>query len=172
MKVEVTDEELAYLYELAKARHDAKHKSFRNANQIMPKHKGEQFQALHNIDKQYLPHFLGLVGEFAWAKHTDSEIDTNIYAVRDPGEDFPGIEVRTITYCGPGEPELKVKCAEYEAKTPKKYVLARFNLKTRELELLGFITRKTFDKHKVKKKYGRFLPNNYIVPLSKMRKIA
>ena len=119
-----------------------------------------------------MSHFLGLVGEYAWSKHTGEELDTKIYSVRDSGQDFKGIEVKTITYMGPGEAELKITQKEYEErKPPKKYVLCRFDTKNVEIEILGTITRYMFDKKKTSKKYGRFYPNNYVVKLSDMRKL-
>jgi len=171
MKFKLLDYQLEYIYNLAKQRHDAKNISFRNASQIMNTEKSESFEAEFKIDKQYMSHFLGLVGELAWSLLSGDPVDEKIYKVRDVGEDFKGIEVKTITYMGEGEPELKIKVEEYEKKTPKKYVLVRFDLYNREVEILGTITRKMFDKHKVQKKYGRFLPNNYVVPVSKMRKV-
>ena len=171
MKIKLGKNELQYLYDLARARHDAKHKSFRNASQIMPEHKRVEFRDTFDIEKEYMPHFLGLVGEYAWSQHSGEPLDETIYAVRDPGEDFKGVEVKTVTYFGAGEPELKIKVEEYEEKTPETYVLARFSMKSREVEVLGTITRHDFEKCKVKKKYGRNLPTNFIVPVSKMRKV-
>lgn len=172
MKFELTKANLSYLFNLAKQRHDAKHSSFRNASRIMSDEKNEAFEDLFKIDKQYMPHFLGLVGEYAWSKYSGEPLDETIYAVRDGGEDFKGVEVKTITYMGAGEPELKITQKEYEArKKPNKYVLVRFDLKSKVVEILGTITRYMFDKEKVSKKYGRFLPNNFVVPVSKMRKL-
>lgn len=172
MKIQLNKKQLGYLYNLAQLRHNAKHESFRNASKIIPKHKEDDFVNLMKLDKEYMPHFLGLVGEFVWSQHSGEELDEEIYSVRDGGEDFNGVEVKTITYMGDGEPELKITQKEYEArKKPKKYVLARFDMSTGTVEILGTITRYMFDKHKISKKYGRFLPNNYVVPLSKMRKI-
>ena len=138
----------------------------------MSEEKNVQFEDIFSVDKQYMPHFLGLVGEYAWSKYSGEPVDEEIYSVRDGGEDFKGIEVKTITYTGKGEPELKITQKEYEArKKPKKYVLVRFDIKNQEVEILGTITRYMFDKKKKKKKYGRYLPNNYVVPVSEMRKL-
>lgn len=171
MKINLTKKQIEYCYNLAKKRHDAKHISFRNSSQIIPEHKGTAFEGELNFEKQYMPHFLGLVGELAWALYSGEKVDENIYKVRDNGEDFDGIEVRTITYKGDGEPELKVKVVEYESKNPKIYVLAQFDISEKSVTILGRITRENFDQVKVKKKYGRYLPMNYIVPLSKMEKL-
>lgn len=171
MEFKLTKKQLSYVYNLAKQRHNAKHKSFRNATQIVPEDKGNVFEKQFKIEKEYMPHFLGLVGELAWSLHTGEAVDENIYNVRDGGEDFKGIEVKTITYDGDGEPELKIKVSEYGSKTPEKYVLVKFDLKSKVVKILGTISRDSFDKEKKEKKYGRFLPNNYVVPLSLMEKI-
>ncbi len=172
MKFKLNKKQFNYCYKLAKQRHDAKHASFRNKNQIMPDDKREMFENKFSVDKQYMPHFLGVVGELAWSLYTGDKVDENIYSVRDGGEDFKGIEIRTLTYQGDGEPELKVKVSEYEErKPPELYVLIHFDMKTNVVNILGKITRENFDNNKIKKKYGRYLPLNYVVPLSKMEKI-
>jgi hypothetical protein len=171
MKFKLTTEQVSYVYNLAKARHDAKNSSFRNSNILVSQDKKDEFEKEFVIDKQYLPHFLGLVGELAWSLKTGESVDEAIYKVRDKGEDFEGIEIKTVTYSGPGEKELKIKVAEYSKKIPKKYVLVYFDLYNKEVEILGSITRVEFDKNKVEKKYGRYLPSNYVVPLSKMEKM-
>jgi hypothetical protein len=163
---------MSYVYKLAKQRHDAKHKSFRNASQIVPEHRGNDFERQFKIEKEYMPHFLGLVGELAWSLYTGEPVDENIYSVRDGGEDFHGVEVKTITYSGDGEPELKIKVSEYESKRPEMYVLVKFDLSSKEVTILGTISRTAFDDKKVEKKYGRFLPKNYVVPLSVMESIS
>lgn len=171
MKFILTNDIQTYLYKIAKARHDAKHFSFRESGHLTTENNRLDFTKVFKIESKYMPHFLGLVGEFAWSLKTGEPLDETIYKIKDSGEDFKGVEVKTITYSGEGEPELKIKVSEYEDKKPKKYVLVHFNLKTKEVSILGTITRKTFDKHKVKKRYGRFLPDNYVVPVSKMTKV-
>jgi hypothetical protein len=165
MKFKLTEQQVDEALALAKKRHEAKHTSFRNKSLYYQKESG-------NIPKEYLPHFIGLLGEMAWAHATNSTIDYNIYSVRDPGEDFDGIEIKTVTYSGPGEPELKIKVAEFEKKTPHTYVLVKINLDNMEVEILGKISREQFDKIKVKKRYGRHLPENYIVKTSNLEKIS
>lgn len=172
MKIKLSDSELNYIYNLAKKRHDAKHESFRNSSQIIPEAKKDAFKSIYDIDQEYMPHFLGLVGEYAWSKYSGEPLDEEIYSVRDNGEDFKGIEVKTITYIGKGEPELKITVKEYQSrKAPEQYVLCRFDMQNSQIEILGDITRENFDKEKKEKKYGRFLPKNFVVPLSKMRKL-
>ena len=87
----------------------------------------------------------------------NQEIDKNIYPVRDPGEDFPNVEVKAITYTGKGEPELKIKKTEYEARDPSLYVLVRINKEQLRLnntvEILGTISKKSFDQFKIEKQY-------------------
>ena len=108
----------------------------------------------------------------AYAKFIGEKVDEEIYAVRDKGQDFNKVEVKTITYFGDGEPELKIKQKEFETKSPEVYVLVRVNKKKLDsVELLGKISREEFDKNKIAKRYGRFNPDNWIVPLSKMEKL-
>jgi hypothetical protein len=114
---------------------------------------------------------VGLFGEVAYAKLKGLKVNTLIYPVRDGGEDFKNIEVKTLTYFGPGQPELKIPLKEYnKRKPPLLYVLCRVDMKKpNRVEVLGEITRKDFDKKKVQKKYGDgHHPINYIVPLSQM----
>lgn len=167
--------EIDYLLDLAKKRHDVKPKNIKNTGILISRDKS-------NPIEDYLPHFIGLLGEYAWAKHTNQNIDEDIYLIRD-SEDFNGEEIKTITYFGNGEPELKVKVKEYESKIPNKYILARTD-KTKilkvlnsnyseniKIELLGEISRKDFDIKKIKKCYGYNNPMNYVVGLSNMNTI-
>ena len=173
MKFKLDKKQLNYALGLAMKRHDAKHSSFRNKDttRFMNDSKGQMSEKF-SVDKQYMAHFLGVIGELGYSLATGETIDENIYSVRDDGQDFEGVEVKTITYMGSGEPELKITVKEYEQrKPPKRYVLTRFNLKNNEVEVLGRITRPQFDKVKIKKKYGARLPMNYIIPLSKMEKM-
>lgn len=166
MKFNLTKKQLDYARDLATKRHEAKNKSFRNKDILISDDKSDK-----KLDKNYLPHYIGVVGELAWSIVSDSEVDENIYSVRDPGEDFDGVEVKTITYMGSGEPELKIKVEEFNSKKPELYVLVRFDLK-KTVEVLGTISRADFESHKRKKRYGARMPHNYVVPLSKMDKFS
>ena len=174
MKYALDNKQLKYALDLAIKRHDAKDESFRNKDvkRFMNNSKSvmsEEFK----VDKQYMAHFLGVIGELGYALATGQEVDEEIYSVRDSGEDFEGVEVKTITYMGSGEPELKITTKEYQRRTPPKlYVLTRFNLRNNEVEVLGRITRENFDLFKKRKQYRSNLPINFIVPLSKMEKLG
>lgn len=168
--IKINEKDVSKLLDLAKRRHDAKPNSIRNSGILIKRSE----DPLEN----YLPHFIGIIGEYAWGSLTNKPIDEIIYRIRD-SEDFNGEEVKTITYFGAGEPELKIKIREFKEKTPKKYILARINkdnvletLKTGkdsiEVELLGQISREDFDSKKKIKKYGANNPYNYIVGLSEM----
>lgn len=172
MKKKLSKKEILYIAKLAKDRHDIKHNGYKNASQNIPEEKRDGFAQNYSMDKNYMPHFVGLVGEYAWSLYTGEKLDENIYKVKDCGQDFDGIEVKTITYFGDGEPELKITEKEYNSrKVPDFYVLCRYNTSTKEVELLGKISRADFDLNKKRKKYGRFLPANFVVPLSKMERI-
>ena len=173
MKFKLTKKQIKYALELAIRRHDAKHASFRNKDteRFLNENKMQLSKEV-KADFQYMAHFLGVIGELGYSLATGEAVDEEIYSVRDSGQDFDGVEVKTITYMGKGEPELKITVKEYEQRTPPDlYVLTRFNLKNNEVEVLGSISRSNFDKVKVKKRYGARLPLNYIVPLSKMNPI-
>jgi len=172
--IDIKEKDLIKLLGLAKQRHDAKPKNIRNTGILIK-------ESQKNIEEQYLPHFIGLIGEFAWGQHSGQFVDEKIHKKGD-SEDFQGEEVKTITYFGTGEPELKIKIAEFKNKFPNKYILARVKgdqaldfLKgltvaglNVEVELLGLISREDFDEKKKVKKYGINNPFNYVVPLSKM----
>ena len=167
MIINLTKQDVTFAKNLAKKRHDAKHISIRNRGVLMENN-------LANGGSQYDFHTIGLIGELAYSKFSGESIDENIYSKNpDPkGQDFENLEIKTITYFGSGEPELKITQKEYATKTPKLYVLARTDKnKLESVELLGRISRENFDKLKVAKKYGRFHPSNWIVPLSLMEKL-
>lgn len=175
--IQIKEKDLIKLLGLAKQRHDAKPKNIRNTGILIKESK-------KNIEEQYLPHFIGLIGEFAWGQHSGQVIDEKIHKKGDL-TDFQGEEVKTITYFGTGEPELKIKILEFKSKFPNKYILARvrrdqaldflkdlgsFGSKV-EVELLGLISREEFGEKKKVKKYGLNNPFNYVVPLSEMTQI-
>jgi hypothetical protein len=167
MKIKFNSEQLRKAVEIAIKRHEAKNISFRNKEIYIPKQKNE-----FGIPNEYAPHLIGVLGEMAWATIKNVPIDENIYKVRDPGEDFRGVEVKATTYFGDGEPELKIKVKEFNKKKPKLYVLIRVDPNTLEVELLGKITREKFSKVKTTKQYGPNLPENYIVKVSQMDRIS
>ena len=96
--INFSDEEVSYAFDQGKKRHYAKDESFREKSPVKIKDSKSKHES----------HSIGFLGELAWAKFTNQEVDTAIYAVRDSGEDFAGTEVKTITYYGEGEPEFKL----------------------------------------------------------------
>lgn len=162
MKINLTQEQLELAKELAKKRHEAKNIKFKNTG-ILTNTKKKSMVEEYIHDRTHKPHFLGILGEIAYALHTKQNIDTNIYEVRDTGFDVGSVEVKTSTWMGGGV-ELKIKKQEFISKTPEKYVLARIdenNFNT--VELMGEITRENFDKNKITKQYRSDTPVNYIV---------
>ena len=153
MKFKLNNKQIKYALELAVRRHDATHTSFRNKDtQMFLNENKMKLSKEVKADFQYMAHFLGVIGELGYAIATDQKVDEEIYSVRDSGQDFDGVEVKTITYMGYGEPELKITTKEYEQRTPPKlYVLTRFNIKNNEIEVLGRITREDFDLFKKRK---------------------
>jgi hypothetical protein len=172
--VHINNDEIKFALDLAKKRHDAKPNSIRNTGILIDRDK-------NNPLLNYLPHLIGIFGEMAWAKYTNRKVDEAIYSIRD-SEDFEGEEVKTITYFGSGEPELKIKVTEYNTKKPNNYILVRTskqkieqilfeNIEEIDVELLGYISRKDFDQKKTKKQYGYNNPLNYVVSLSQMKAV-
>jgi len=162
--VSFSDAEVNELIHLAKKRHNAKDSSFRHKHCLVK-----------NAKSTAVPHEIGILGEEAYGRYVGLDIDREIYDVRDDGSDFEGIEVKTVTYFGSGEPELKVPVKDWDGKHKdiKKFVLARISLKDyKRVELLGEITRDQFNKLKKEKVYGPNKPLNYIVPASALETIA
>ena len=94
MKFKLNKTQLNYALELAKQRHDAKHASFRNKDVArFMNEKKEELSDEFRVDKQYMAHFLGVIGELGYALATDQKVDEEIYSVRDSGQDFDGVEV-------------------------------------------------------------------------------
>lgn len=174
MLIKLNQAQLNKCVELAQARHNAKNASFRNSKVSEFHNEAKADLSLGvGIDSEYMPHFIGLLGEMAWSIHSGLPVDEEIYAVRDGGQDFDGIEVKTITYFGKDEPELKIPVKEYVKRNEiKTYVLVRVDVKRpQNVEILGTISREDFDDLKVEKKYGRYKPTNYTVPVSKMEPV-
>jgi hypothetical protein len=163
MRYRFTLKEWQECYDLAKQRHDAKPKNIRNAGYLAQLRKGNE---------QYLPHFVGILGEMAYSKKSGVSLDRKIYKIRDDGKDFTikgkKVEIRALTYQGDGEPELKIKQSEYLRKKCDLYVLVRVDVVKKTVEILGEITFEDFDKKKKAKKYGKYYPLNWVVPLSLM----
>jgi len=164
ISIKLTDNEVSHLKTLAHKRHYAKDSSFRDAGAI-PTRGSES-------------HFLGILGEYAWGKYINESIDIEIYDVRDSGEDFQNTEIKAITFESQGEPELKIPKEEFESRSNVfLYVLVRVKKDSSKkiipnnVEILGSISRKNFEKHKISKQYKKNYPENFIVPLSKMTDI-
>jgi hypothetical protein len=161
MKVLLNDRQIEMARELAQRRHEAKDIFFKNKGRLAVAKKTLVDEYIY--DKMHKAHFLGLLGETAYATAVGKKIDTNIYSVRDTGADVNGAEVKTSTFLGAGV-ELKILQKEFEIKSPKKYILARLNEnRFNEVELVGEISREDFAKHKTIKQYGPNNPINYIV---------
>ena len=102
MVINLTKQEISFAKKLAKKRHNAKNTFIRNRGILMKE------------GSVYDPHTIGLIGEMAYAKFIGEKVDEEIYAVRDKGQDFNKVEVKTITYFGDGEPELKIKQKQFK----------------------------------------------------------
>jgi hypothetical protein len=174
MKIKFSQEEITEAISLAIARHEAKNNFIKNKH-VLGAFKESSLESLFS-DKRHKHHFIGILGEMAYAKYTNQQIDKNIYALRDTGADVGEVEVKTSTWMG-DDVELKVTKAHFESKKPKKYVLVRIDENNyTEAELLGEITRNKFSRVKKEKCYGinkyngSLLPMNYIVGLKHLSK--
>lgn len=162
MRVVLEDHQIEFARELAKRRHEAKSISFKNSGILTDTNKTTLVEE-YIYDKRHKPHFLGLLGEMAYALVTNQKVDTKIYSVRDSGFDVGNVEVKTSTWNG-SNIELKIKQREFETKCPAKYVLARANeTNFNVIELIGQITREDFNRFKIAKQYKPTNPVNYIV---------
>lgn len=162
MRIVLKNEQIKYAKELAKKRHEAKNIKFKNTGILTNTSKSTLVEK-YISDRSHKPHFLGLLGEMAYAIASKGSIDTNIYSVRDTGFDVGDAEVKTSTWMGKNI-ELKIKKSEFESKQPSKYILARIDEnKFNVVELIGEISREDFDRHKVVKQYRPDNPVNYIV---------
>jgi hypothetical protein len=163
MVITLEDKQIELAREWAKRRHEAKHISFKNKGMLVGRQKPKTLVEEYIYDKTHKAHFLGLLGEIAYAAAVGAKIDTQIYDVRDTGADVNGVEIKTSTFTGHGV-ELKIPQDEFKKKCPQKYVLARLNENLfNVVELIGEITREDFDQYKAIKQYGPNNPINYIV---------
>jgi hypothetical protein len=170
MKVLLNDRQIEMAREFAQRRHEAKSGSFKNSG-ILTDIKKKTLVEEYIYDRLHKPHFLGLLGEMAYATAVGKKIDTKIYSVRDTGADVGEAEVKTSTFLGVGV-ELKILQKEFETKSPKKYILTRLNEnRFNEVELVGEISREDFAKHKTIKQYGPNSPINYIVGIRHLEPI-
>ena len=167
MKILLNDRQIEFARELAKRRHEAKDKSFKNSG-ILTDTKKKTLVEEYIYDRSHKPHFLGLLGEIAYAAMVGKKIDTVIYSVRDRGFDVGNAEIKTSTWHG-NDIELKIKQKEFHTKHPDNYVLVRVNEHyfTR-VELIGQIKREDFDKYKTTKQYGPNNPINYVVGVDRL----
>jgi hypothetical protein len=168
VKVLLNDRQIEMARELAKKRHEAKDGSFRNSG-ILTDIKKKTLVEEYIYDRSHKPHFLGLLGEIAYAAMVGKKIDTKIYSIRDSGFDVGNAEIKTATRIG-NDIELKIKQKEFHTKRPDNYVLVRVNEHyfTR-VELIGQISREDFDKYKTTKQYGPNNPINYVVGMSRLQ---
>lgn len=170
MKIELTKEQIKFARELAKKRHEAKNIRFKNTG-ILTNISKTTLVEKYIYDKFHKPHFLGLLGEIAYALASDQKIDTQIYEVRDCGFDVGDVEVKTSTWMGNGI-ELKIKKQEFDTKFPSKYVLARIDEnKFYIVDLIGEISREDFNKYKRIKQYRPNNPINYVVGTNYLKTI-
>jgi hypothetical protein len=161
--ITLTKDQYNTCLQLAKNRHNSKNEKIRNKNTLMKDPK-----------KDYYPHLIGILGEMAWAIHTGQDIDSNIYKTTTKHhQDFVDTEVKTTTYFGDGEPELKIPKKEFKRKQAKLYILARVDIKKlTEIQILGTITHNKFVRRRKTKRYGKKYPFNWVVPLSKMEEVV
>jgi hypothetical protein len=171
------------LIDLGVARHLAKDNSFRNKggiSKIKTWRKNNTYEKFVNFyakeftvamksecDEswlyQFVPHVLGIMGEFAYADYTNDSVDEAIYDVRDDGFDFKGrIEVKTSTFVK--SPDLKISQKEFNKRGLQNlYVLCLIDPNEPDvITVLGSITGVAFKACKKEKQYGGG-PLNWVV---------
>ena len=84
MKIKFTKEQIKFALDLAKKRHDAKHISFRNKNVAEFNNSNKlNLSSKLNVDNQYMSHYIGIMGEMAWAIANNQQIDEKIQELFD-----------------------------------------------------------------------------------------
>ena len=170
--IKLSEKELLEALDLAAQRHEAKHVSVRDTGPRMTsKYETKLVDFIGDI--RYKPHFLGLLGEMAYAKATGGEINKEIY---NRGDDHTGdvgrVEVKTSTWMGP-DIDLKITQREVEdiENQPERYVLMKVNESNfSEVEFIGEISRGDFIEKATKKRYKPGYPMNYILDGRKLDK--
>ena len=170
--IKLSEKEMLEALDLAAQRHEAKHVSVRDTGPRMTsKYETKLVDFIGDI--RYKPHFLGLLGEMAYAKATGGEINKEIY---NRGDDHTGdvgrVEVKTSTWMGP-DIDLKITQREVEdiENQPERYVLMKVNESNfSEVEFIGEISRGDFIKKATKKRYKPGYPMNYILDGRKLDK--
>ena len=113
------------------------------------------FGGFHSKDKssfaskRYYPHYLGLLGEIAYARQFEEPLDLTFKKRGDKGYDFRNrVEVKTRK-CKDKNPYLMVRKNDFIRKPARKYILCRLEppeeeLKFTHVEFMGFITYEDF----------------------------
>ena len=126
-------------------------------------------------EPKHRSHFLGLLGELAYAKFVGGEINEEIYFNRgDDGRgDVGSAEVKASTWKG-DDIELKVTQREYNNKErPEKYVLVRVSERTPSMvEMVGEESAERFEAEKRVKQYRPGYPVNYIMGADDLDEVA
>jgi hypothetical protein len=165
MKIKLNKSELKEALDLASQRHEAKHVSVRDTGPKMTS-AAESKLAKFIGDPRYKPHFLGMLGEIAYAKMRGGEVNKEIYSKGDDNTgDVGNVEVKTSTWKGP-DIDLKITQREVEKKEnqPLKYALMRVDEDNfSEVEFIGEIYREEFLLKAKKKKYRLGFPMNYVL---------
>jgi len=160
--IRLTASEMKKAGELAKGREDVK---------TIPNPRGwnnESRDIRHKYidNNKYLPNFLGIVGEIAYARFIGGEIDESLYATHgdDGSGDVGSVEVKVSTFMT-DDVELKIPERDYKDKMrPDKYVLCRVNRATPSVvEIIGEVSAERFDAEKKVKQYRPDAPINYVM---------
>lgn len=153
-RIELTQGMIDIAWDLARARCGAKDPETRRKDTWNQK------------DRAY-PHFLGLTGEIAVATFYGLSVDRSIHAHGDMA-DFGDVEVKTSTWMMP-DIELKVKINEFYRKCPEFYILSRIDPSSKAyVDLMGFISRREFDRRKREKRYQA---DNFYVGIESLKPV-
>ena len=170
--VRLTGKELKKAATVGMGREDAK-----TVASWMPKNEEDLGNKIYKYirEPKHRSHFLGLLGELAYAKFVGGEINEEIYFNRgDDGRgDVGSAEVKASTWKG-DDIELKVTQREYNNKErPEKYVLVRVSERTPSMvEMVGEVSAERFEAEKRVKQYRPGYPVNYIMGADDLDEVA
>ena len=143
----------------------------------MPKNEEDLGNKIYKYirEPKHRAHYLGLLGELAYAKFVGGEINEEIYFNRgDDGRgDVGSAEVKASTWKG-DDIDLKVTQREYNNKErPEKYVLVRVSERTPSMvEMVGEVSAERFEAEKRVKQYRPGYPVNYIMGADDLDEVA
>ena len=140
MIIKLTDKELDWCKDLAMKRSGSmNHADTKNSSNFFKR------------KPAWWRHYIGVIGEFAYSKHTGEKVDILTIGKGDSGSDFKyGVDVKSSN--SKNRPPLLLFANQFKRKVAKHYVLAW--VKENSVELIGHIKRKKVIELKEIKDFG------------------